>query len=233
MRRGLATSRERARELVDSGSVTVSGAPALKPSRLVDPADPIEVSGPPPPYVSRGGVKLAGALDAFGIDVTRRRCLDAGASTGGFTDCLLQRGASSVVAVDVGRGQLDWSLRNDARVTAMERTDIRSLGGDAVGEVDLVVADLSFISLRTVMPALAGLARGADLVVLVKPQFEVGRASVGKGGVVRDDALRAGAVDAVAAAAGAAGLCTLATAESSIAGADGNREVFLHLRRPA
>lgn len=228
MRRGLLPSLEQAEEAVAAGKVLVSGSIAAKSSRLVGPGEPIELAGDPMPYVSRGGVKLAAALDAFGIDVSGYRCLDVGASTGGFTDCLLQRGATTVVAVDVGRGQLDWSLRNDARVEVLERTDVRE--ADDPGRVDLVVCDVSFISLRTVMPSLVRLASGTPLVVLVKPQFEVGRRNVGKGGVVRDPALHTEAVDGVVAAAEAHGLHAIACCRSPIEGAEGNREFFVYIR---
>lgn len=208
----------------------VSGAVADKPSRLVDPAEPIELAWETSPYVSRGGLKLAGALDAFGIDPAGLRCLDLGSSTGGFTDLLLQRGAREVVAVDVGRGQLDWKLRGDPRVVSMEKTDVRDLDPAGLGRFDLVTADLSFISLRTVIPAVARLAVGARVVALVKPQFEVGRARVGKGGIVRDEALRAEAVNAVREAARAAGLRFLGEATSPVPGTEGNVEIFLDLQ---
>src|SRR5687767_3422228 len=180
VRRGLVTSRSRAADAIHSGRVLVGGAPAMTPARQVSAAEAITVTGPPPRFVSRGGDKLAGALTRFGIDVNGRRALDAGASTGGFTDCLLQAGAARVYAVDVGRGQLAWTLRNDPRVTLLERTNVRTLPPEMIdGPVDLVVADLSFISLVTVAPALVRCgAPGADYVLLVKPQFEAGRARV-------------------------------------------------------
>lgn len=231
MRRGLATSRTSAREAIESGRVTVSGSTATKPSRMVDPSEPVELTGPPPRYVGRGGLKLERALAAFGIDPSGTRCLDVGSSTGGFTDCLLQHGASEVVAVDVGTGQLDWSLRNDPRVRVLERTDVRDLDAAALGSFDLVVVDVSFISLRTVMPALTALAGAAPVVALVKPQFEVGRKHVGSGGVVRDPSLHTEAVDGVIGAAGAHGLAHVATEESPVTGADGNREFLVLLRR--
>lgn len=233
VRRGLVPSREVARELVSSGRVTVSGAPATKPGRLVDTAEPIEVVGDPRPYVSRGGVKLAGALDAFGMDPTGYRCLDLGASTGGFTDCLLGRGAREVVAVDVGRGQLDWSLRKDPRVEVRERTDVRDLDPGGLGSFDLVVCDLAFISLRTVLGPIAVVAGEAQVLALVKPQFEVGRGRVGKGGVVRDPALREEALRSVVRAAREAGLEAVGSCPAPIPGADGNVETFLLLRRAA
>ncbi len=201
VRRGLARSRQQAAELIGAGLVSINGMPAAKPataisldaSLTVDTAD--ERS-----WVSRGAHKLIGALDAFGISVADARCLDAGASTGGFTEVLLDRGAREVVAVDVGYGQLAWPLRSDDRVTVLERTNVRELTPDAIGgPVDRVVADLSFISLSTVLPALVSCASAdADIVPMVKPQFEVGKDRVGAGGVVSDPQLRAGAVLAVA-----------------------------------
>jgi 23S rRNA (cytidine1920-2'-O)/16S rRNA (cytidine1409-2'-O)-methyltransferase len=183
-------------------------------------------------FVSRGGDKLAGALDDLGVDPAAKCCLDVGASTGGFTDCLLQRGARRVYAVDVGYGQLDAKLRGDPRVVVLERTNARRLEAAQVPEaIDLVVADVAFISLRLVVPALAAVAPDAEWLLLVKPQFEVGREQVGKGGVVRDDALRTAAVESVRAAAEALGWRESARADSRVAGPKGNREIFLHLRR--
>ena len=211
----------------------VGGAPAEKASRLVAPSEPVVLLGPPRRFVSRGGDKLAAALDRFGLDVGGRRALDAGASTGGFTDCLLQRGAAKVVAVDVGHGQLDASLRSDARVRVLERTNVRTLTVDDLGgpPVDVVVADLSFISLTTVAPVLAGpLARpGADLVVLVKPQFEAGRAEVSRGrGVVRDPEVWRRALERVASALGAAGAAIMGAMASPLTGPAGNVEFLVH-----
>lgn len=231
VRRGLADSRSRAREAVLDGSVLVSGSVAAKPERMVDDAEPIEVVGARPRFVSRGGDKLDPALDAFAIDVSGRRCLDVGSSTGGFTDCLLQRGASHVVALDVGRGQLAWSLRQDERVTTLERTDVRDVDPAVIGPVDLVVADLSFISLRTVLAAIATLAVDAPIVALVKPQFEVGKGRVGKGGVVREPELHDEAVEGVLAKAASLGLRCEQRFESPVRGAEGNREFFVLLRR--
>ena len=229
VRRGLADSRSRAQEAVLAGHVLVSGSVAAKPERMVDEAEPIEFVGPRARYVSRGGEKLDPALEAFGIDVRSARCLDVGSSTGGFTDCLLQRGAAHVVALDVGRGQLAWSLRQDERVTVLERTDVRDADPDAIGPVDLVVADLSFISLRTVLPAVTALAGDAPIVALVKPQFEVGKGRVGKGGVVRDASLRAEAVAGVVGTAESLGRRCEQTFESPVPGAEGTLEYFVLL----
>lgn len=241
VRRGLARSRAEAAELLAAGRVRVRGAPAHKAATMVDPAEPVAVRDVGPgavAYVSRGAHKLVGALDAFavsGLRVTGRRCLDAGASTGGFTEVLLRAGAAEVVAVDVGYGQLAWSLRNDPRVRVHERTNVRALTPDAIGgPVDLAVADLSFISLRLVLPALVGATRAAgDLVLMVKPQFEVGKGRVGAGGVVRDPELRAEAVRGVAGAGVQHGLGVAGIARSPLPGPAGNVELFLWLRRGA
>ncbi|GGR73955.1 16S/23S rRNA (cytidine-2'-O)-methyltransferase [Micromonospora fulviviridis] len=240
VRRGLARSREQAAALVEAGRVQLRGVPARKAAAMVDPADPLLVTGEDPAteYVSRGGHKLAGALAAFtsgGLTVAGRRCLDAGASTGGFTDVLLRADAAEVVAVDVGYGQLAWSLRNDDRVHVFERTNVRTLTPEAIGgPVDLTVADLSFISLRLVLPALAGCTRpDGDLALMVKPQFEVGKERVGAGGVVRDPELRAEAVLDVAAAAAGLGLGLAGVAASPLPGPSGNVEFFVWLRREA
>lgn len=200
---------------------------------MVAPSEPIELAHPARRYVSRGGEKLEGALDEFRIDPTGLSCLDVGASTGGFTDCLLRRGASRVVAVDVGRGQLDWSIRRDERVTPLESTDVRDVDPSTVGELDLVVVDVSFISLRTVLPQIAALARRAPIVALVKPQFEVGRARVGKGGVVRDRSLHVETVAAVVTRAQDLGLRCRGAVPSPIPGAEGNREFFVYLKAAA
>ena len=240
VRRGLARSREHANELVAAGRVKVAGALATKPATGVTTDVALLVLDDPdrPDYVSRGGHKLAGALAAFvplGLCVDGRRCLDAGASTGGFTDVLLRNGAREVVAVDVGYGQLAWSLRQDERVVVHDRTNIRDLTPDLVGGmVDLVVGDLSFISLGLVLDALLGVtAEDGDLALMVKPQFEVGKDRVGKGGVVRDLALRTEAVVAVADAAAAQGWGARAVATSPLPGPSGNVEFFLWLRRGA
>jgi 23S rRNA (cytidine1920-2'-O)/16S rRNA (cytidine1409-2'-O)-methyltransferase len=238
VRRGLARSRAQAAELVAAGRVRVGGVAAGKPATMVDPADPIvvDVDRPGADYVSRGGHKLAGALAALsGPPVAGRRCLDAGAAAGGFTDVLLRAGAAEVVAVDVGYGQLAWSLRTDPRVTVHERTNVRTLTPAVIGgPVALTVADLSFISLRLVLPALAGCtAPDGDLLLMVKPQFEVGRGRVGPGGVVRDPALRAEAVRAVAEAAEECDLGVADLTASPLPGPAGNVEIFLWLRRGA
>jgi 23S rRNA (cytidine1920-2'-O)/16S rRNA (cytidine1409-2'-O)-methyltransferase len=237
VRRGLARSREQAAELISGGRVAVAGLTAEKPATQVGRDVPITVSdGTGPDYVSRGGHKLAGALAAFGgPKVEGRRCLDAGASTGGFTDVLLRAGAGHVVAADVGYGQLAWVLRNDPRVTVLERVNVRELRPELVAPAPgLVVADLSFISLAIPLPALVSCAaRDADFVLLVKPQFEVGKGRVGPGGVVKDPELRAGAVDGVARAAAALGLGVAGVTASPLPGPAGNVEYFLWLRRGA
>ena len=236
MRRGLARSREQAAELVASGRVKVAGTTATKPATAVEAATPLVVEPPAgPSYASRGGHKLAGALDAFGYDPAGKRVLDAGASTGGFTDVLLQRGAAHVVAVDVGYGQLAWALQSDERVTVLDRTNVRSLELEQVGEpVDLVVADLSFIPLGLVLPALVRCCRAeADLLPMVKPQFEVGKERLPAGGVVRDPQLRAEAVRQVAAQAAELGLGVRDVTASPLPGPSGNVEYFLWLTRSA
>ncbi len=236
VRRELARSREQAADLIESRSVLVNGIPATKPASQVDAETSIVLQGKRDDFVSRGGHKLAGALDYFSaINVSGLTCLDAGASTGGFTDVLLRRGAKRVVAVDVGYGQLAWELRTDERVTILDRTNIRHLTGEQVGfEIDLVVADLSFISLALVLPALAAVSKsGADFLLMVKPQFEVGREKLGAGGVVRDPELRKSAVLDVAEAAYDVGLGTMGVTASPLPGPAGNVEYFLWLRRGA
>jgi 23S rRNA (cytidine1920-2'-O)/16S rRNA (cytidine1409-2'-O)-methyltransferase len=228
--RGLAPSREQARALVLGGRVQVAGLRVDKAGAAVNPAAPIEVEGGLP-YVGRGGLKLAGALERFEIAVQGLVAADVGASTGGFTDCLLQRGASRVYAIDVGYGQLAWKLQSDPRVVRLDRVNIRTATPALLPEpCDLAVIDVSFISLRLVLsPAFSLLREGGQVVALVKPQFEVGRGRVGKGGIVRDPDLwrevLAGLVDHAA----AAGHAVIGWCESPIAGADGNREFFLHL----
>ena len=231
--RGLAASRERARRLVMAGGVLVGERPVTKPGAEVAADAEVRLRGSGSPYASRGGEKLAGALDAFGLAVRDLVALDVGASTGGFTDCLLERGARRVIALDVGYGQLAWKLRQDSRVVVIERTNARRLTPAMLPEApELAVVDVSFISLATVLPAIAGvLTPGATIVALVKPQFEVGRGRVGKGGVVRDPALRAEAVASVRAAAARLGLAVKGEAESTLPGPKGNREVFVWLVR--
>lgn len=234
--RGLAASRERARALILAGQVRVDGNIVTKAGTPVAAGAAIDLLQRDHPYVSRGGVKLAHALDTFGVDPTGATALDVGASTGGFTDVLLRRGAAHVVALDVGHGQIDWTLRNDPRVTVLERVNARAVTAERLPvdyrAFDLVTMDLSFISLKQVLPAVALLLKpGASLVALVKPQFEAGRSEVRKGGIVSDPAVQARVVEDVAAAADTLGLSRVAAIESPITGAEGNREFFLHLRR--
>jgi 23S rRNA (cytidine1920-2'-O)/16S rRNA (cytidine1409-2'-O)-methyltransferase len=231
--RGLAPSRERARALILAGQVTVNGRVVSKAGTPIAADARVELAMADHPYVSRGGVKLAAALDAFGVEAAGRRALDIGASTGGFTDVLLQRGATSVVALDVGHGQLDWRLRTDPRVLVREGVNARGLSKDDVPYApDLVTIDVAFISLRHILPPLPPLlAANADVIALVKPQFEAGRTEVGKGGIVRDPAVHARVLDEITAAADALGLGRAGSTESPIAGMEGNREFLLHLRR--
>jgi 23S rRNA (cytidine1920-2'-O)/16S rRNA (cytidine1409-2'-O)-methyltransferase len=238
VRRGLARSREQAADLIAAGRVAVGGQTAVKPATQVgqDAAITIAQASAAPDYASRGGRKLEGALAAFaGLTVAGRRCLDAGASTGGFTDVLLRAGAAQVVAVDVGYGQLAWALRTEPRVTVLDRVNVRQLTPEQVAPAPgLVTADLSFISLSLVLPALGACAApDADFVLLVKPQFEVGRGNVGAGGVVRDPARRAEAVRSVAAAAARLGLGVQGVTASPLPGPSGNVEYFLWLHRAA
>jgi 23S rRNA (cytidine1920-2'-O)/16S rRNA (cytidine1409-2'-O)-methyltransferase len=232
---GLAPSRARAQALILAGEVLAGDRPIAKAGDLVEATTELRLRSAPMPYVSRGGIKLAHALDAFGVDPRGVVALDVGASTGGFTDCLLQRGAVRVHCVDVGHGQLDWKLASDARVRVHDRVNVRTIDPALIGErVELVVIDVSFISLRLVLPALPPLARpGAPVVALVKPQFEVGRANVGKGGIVRDEAARAQALVDVRAAAVALGFAALGDTTSPITGGKGNVEFLLHLTTPA
>ncbi len=234
--RGLAESRTKAQALVMAGAVVVGEARVDKPGALVDPAAAVRIKDDAAPqrYVSRGALKLEGALEAFRIDPRGKTCADLGASTGGFTDLLLQRGAAKVYAVDVGYGQLHARLRGDPRVVVRERENARFLGPESLGErVGLVTADLSFISLRLVLPAVKAILQPrGEAILLVKPQFEVGKGEVGKGGVVRDEAKRRGALDAVSLAARALGFEVIGTAESPIEGPAGNREWLLALRAP-
>ncbi len=234
VRRCIAPSRTAAAALIDGGRVRVSGTVASKSSRLVAPSEAVHLTGEPQRFVSRGGRKLDAALDAFGIDVESRRALDAGASTGGFVDCLLQRGAAEVVAVDVGWGQLDAGLRADERVIVRERCNIRHLGAEDIGgPVDIVTADLSFISLRTVMANLAACARPVcDAVLLVKPQFEAGKREASRGkGVVRDPAVWRRVLEDVSASAHEHALAPVGLTVSPLRGAAGNVEFLMHCRR--
>ena len=233
VRRGLVPGRTVAREVIGAGRVTVDGAPAGKPSRLVSADEAVVVAGPPPRYVSRGGSKLEAALSGFGLDPDGLRAVDVGSSTGGFTDCLLQHGAASVVSVDVGRGQLHQRLRDDKRVTVYERTNVRGGDGPSLGApFDLLVSDLSFISLRTVMADLVGLvAEGSPMVLLAKPQFEAGRAEVDRGsGVVRDPAVWERVIVELERSVRAHGAAIMEGMASPITGADGNVEFLLHVR---
>lgn len=230
--RELAPSRERARALILAAQVRVDGCVVTKAGAQVAAEADVTLATPDHPYVSRGGLKLAHALDTFGIEAAGREALDIGASTGGFTDVLLQRGAARVVALDVGHGQLDWRLRGDPRVVVIERVNARYLTpAEVPGPFDLVCIDVSFISLRQILPAVPPLVRpGGDVVALVKPQFEAGRAEV-RNGVIRDEAVRARVVDEIRAAAAAVGLTPAAVTPSPITGQKGNVEFFLHLRR--
>ncbi len=236
VRRGLVVSRSEAQQLIDEHRVLVNGAIADKSSRQIAPGDQVVIAGPPSRFVGRGALKLDHALDAFSVDVTGLRALDAGASTGGFTDCLLQRGAREVVAVDVGHGQLHERLRADARVHNMERTNIRHIDAEAIGgTVDIVVGDLSFISLGLVVVPLVSVCEpGAVMVLLVKPQFEAGRAEVSRGrGVISDPAVWDRVRAEVDGAFRDAGCDVLGWTDSPIHGADGNREFLVHATAPA
>jgi 23S rRNA (cytidine1920-2'-O)/16S rRNA (cytidine1409-2'-O)-methyltransferase len=229
--KGLAPSRERAKAVVLAGLVSVNGSVVTKAGTMVDSAADVTLQAPDHPYVGRGGLKLAHALDTFGIAVAGREALDVGASTGGFTDVLLQRGATRVVALDVGHGQLDWRLRNDPRVVVIEHFNARHLTpADLPGPVDIVVIDVSFISLRQILPAVAAVLRpGADVVALVKPQFEAGREEVHKG-IIRDPAVHDRVLAEVTAAGAEVGLTRVGSTPSPITGQKGNVEFLLHLR---
>jgi 23S rRNA (cytidine1920-2'-O)/16S rRNA (cytidine1409-2'-O)-methyltransferase len=230
---GLAPSRERARALILAGQVAVNGTAARKAGENVAADAHVTLLQPDHPYVGRGGIKLAHALDVFAIAVAGCATLDIGASTGGFTDVLLRRGATRVVALDVGHGQIDWTLRNDPRVLVIEGVNARTLTpAQLPGPFDLVTIDVSFISLRHILPVVPPLIRaGAHVIALVKPQFEAGRREVGKGGLVKDSAVQERVVDEIVAAASEVGLERIAATESPVTGAAGNREFFLHLRR--
>ena len=225
-------SRQRAQGMIMAGLVTVDGKRVDKPGHLVHPSAFIQLTGPDQPYVSRGGIKLEAALGEFSIDVTGLTLLDVGASTGGFTDCLLQHNAKKVYALDVGYGQLAWSLRKDPRVVAIERTNIRHLSPSRIEEhLDGAVIDTSFISLRIVVPAtVKHLTTGSFILALIKPQFEAGKGMVQKGGLIRDEALQKKIVDDLAAFFSDEGLSVCGTFESPIKGAKGNREFFIHLK---
>jgi 23S rRNA (cytidine1920-2'-O)/16S rRNA (cytidine1409-2'-O)-methyltransferase len=228
--RGLAESREKAQALIMAGEVTVEGQKAVKPGHSIEVSSKIEVTGKAP-YVSRGGLKLAAAIDGFAIDVTARVVMDVGASTGGFTDCLLQRGAARVHAVDVGTGQLDWKIRTDPRVVVHDGINARHLRPEDIGEpVDLITCDVSFISVTLILPVVAPILRpeGA-MVILVKPQFEVGKGQVGKGGIVRSTELHGEACARVETAVKSLGFET-SIMESPITGAEGNKEFLLYAR---
>jgi len=231
--RGLAESRERAKSLIMAGLVYGGGNRLDKPGALVDGSMEIALKGRDHPYVSRGGVKLEGLLDKFDIDVTGKTALDIGASTGGFTDCLLKRGAASVTAVDVGKGQIDWKLRNDPRVRLVENFNARQITKENIGGVfDIVTIDVSFISLELVLsPAACVTAPGGRIIGLVKPQFEAGRGEVGKGGIVKDAAVQKKCVEKVKSFGASIGLELIGDMESPIRGAKGNREFFVVFRR--
>jgi len=230
--RGLAPTRERAKALIMAGLVVVEEERIDKAGTLVLPSAVIRLKGDGNPYVSRGGLKLEGALQTFGIDVNGFVALDIGASTGGFTDCLLQRGARKVYAIDVGYGQIDWKLRTDRRVILFEKTNIRNFSGEAIEDaIDLAVIDVSFISLKLVLPVVVGLTgEGASILALIKPQFEAGRSEVGKG-VIRDPDVHRRVVDEIVACAAGLGLEVTGTCESPITGPAGNREFFLYARK--
>lgn len=232
VRRGLARSRADAKDAIEQGHILIRGVPATRATTMVSEEDPLTLAGPPARYVSRGGEKLDGALAKLEVVVAGRQWMDLGASTGGFTDRLLQGGAAAVVAVDVGYGQLDWKLRNDPRVHVLERVNARHLtAGDLPFAPSGVTADLSFISLSVVLPAAVEVAtEDADFVLMVKPQFEVGRDAVGRGGVVRDPELWRDAIEKVVKAAETLGLGLVDSTVSALPGPAGNREFFVHLR---
>ena len=234
--RGLAATRERARALILAGQVRINGQTANKAGAAVPRDAAVTLDAPDHPYVGRGGIKLAHALDEFGLSPAGKAALDIGASTGGFTDVLLQRGAEVVVALDVGHGQLDWKLRNDPRVIVLERTNARTLTPEqlpeGVRQFAMVTVDVSFISLRQILPVIPPLLEpGGDVITLVKPQFEAGREDVGKGGIVRDVEVQQRVVEAVTTAAAQLGLTRAGLIESPITGMEGNREFLIHLHR--
>ena len=231
--RSLAESRERAKSLIMAGLVHGGGKKFDKPGAMVDESIELELKGKDHPFVSRGGVKLEAVIERFDIDVTGKSALDIGASTGGFTDCLLKRGAKSVTAVDVGKGQIDWKLRNDPRVKLMENFNARDITSDNIGGLfDIVVIDVSFISLELILaPAASVTAEGGKLIALVKPQFEAGRTDVGKGGIVKDAAIQKKCVEKVKNFGASIGLALVGEMESPITGAKGNREFFVLFER--
>lgn len=232
LERGLAESRQKAQAIILAGEVAVDGQKATKAGALVSPEAKLELVGVRPRYASRGGQKLEGALDDFGVDVAGRVCLDVGSSTGGFTDCLLQRGAARVYAVDVTVEQLAWKLQKDLRVIRVERNARELNAKDVPQPVDLVTVDVSFISAEKVLAPAAALARtGAEFLILVKPQFELDRGNIGRGGIVREPRLREKAIERVKQAAVKAGLEIVGVRPSRLQGAEGNQEFFLHTRR--
>jgi 23S rRNA (cytidine1920-2'-O)/16S rRNA (cytidine1409-2'-O)-methyltransferase len=231
--RGIVRSRERAKALIMAGNVVVDGQRALKAGDIINAGSTVTLRQVDIPYVSRGGIKLAGALDFFRIDPAGKTVMDIGSSTGGFTDCVLQKKALRVYAVDVGYGQLDWTLRNDPRVILLEKTNIRYLDTGSIPElIDLALIDVSFISLTLVLPrAIAFLKEDGEVLALIKPQFEVGREMVEKGGVIRDDAKRLSAVMKISSFSEDSGFAVIGTCESPLPGQKGNREYFIRLRR--
>jgi 23S rRNA (cytidine1920-2'-O)/16S rRNA (cytidine1409-2'-O)-methyltransferase len=232
--KGMVSSREKARALIMEGNVLVKGVPVRKAGSMVDAGVPIELKGEEVPYVSRGGLKLEPALHHFGINLNGLIAMDVGSSTGGFTDCLLRKGAKRVYCIDVGYGQLAWSLRNDPRVVLLERTNIRYLEKERIHDmIDIATIDASFISLRNVLPKVTEFVKqGGEILALVKPQFEVGKGEVGKGGIVREEEKRMAAVNSIREFAEGLGLKTAGVFQSPVTGQKGNREYFLHLRRP-
>jgi len=232
--KGMVSSREKARALIMKGNVLVNGMPVTKAGSLVNSNAAIELKNGEIPYVSRGGLKLEAALLHFGINLMGFIAMDVGSSTGGFTDCMLQRGALKVYCIDVGYGQLDWSLRNDPRVVLLERTNIRYLEKERIHDmIDIATIDVSFISLKKVLPKVTEFVKGGgEILALVKPQFEVGRGEVGKGGIVREEEKRRVALNSVREFAEGLGLTTEGVFQSPVPGQKGNREYFLHLRRP-
>jgi len=233
VKRGLAQSRERAKALIMEGKVIVDGRPVMKAGAQVNEEADITVKGSGTPYVSRGGLKLMAAIERFGISLEGKAAMDIGASTGGFTDCMLKEGARKVYAVDVGYGQFHWALRNDPRVVLIERTNIRYLQRERIpDEMDIITVDASFISLKLVLPkAMEFLGAGGGIIALIKPQFEVGPKDVGKGGIVRDEAPRLRAVEEIKGFSEGIGLQTIGLMESPVAGHKGNIEYFIYLRR--